>query len=196
MTDRAQATARIGTAAGTVVSGMQQKLHVRSVPPVFGRLQGRIRLDGERSAKALRSVPMDATIDHVVLWSDDPVAAVDFYVNVVGLAPVRVGEFRAGTAPFPSIRVSSGSIIDVMARGAAPMVDALSGGDASAGHRVNHVCLAMGEAEFTALRGRLEAHGTPVSPFAEQSFGARGLAPRAFYFRDPDGNVVEARYYA
>jgi catechol 2,3-dioxygenase-like lactoylglutathione lyase family enzyme len=139
---------------------------------------------------------MDATIDHVVLWSDDPVRAVEFYAEVVGLAPVRFDEFRAGTAPFPSVRVSDASIIDVMARVAAPMVDAISGGDASAGHRVNHVCLAMSEAEFTALRARLDARNVPVSSFAEQSFGARGLAPRAFYFRDPDGNVVEARYYA
>jgi glyoxylase I family protein len=28
-----------------------------------------------------------------------------------------------------------------------------------------------------------------------QSFGARGFAPEAFYFADPDGNVLEARYY-
>ena len=35
-----------------------------------------------------------------------------------------------------------------------------------------------------------------TSSMMEQSFGARGLATRAFYFRDPDGNVVEARYYA
>ena len=138
---------------------------------------------------------MNASIDHVVLWSDDPVRAVEFYTRVVGLTPVRFDEFRAGTAPFPSVRVSDASIIDVMARVAAPMVDAISGGDASAGHRVNHVCLAMSETEFTDLRARLEKHGVPVSSFAEQSFGARGLAPKAFYFRDPDGNIVEARYY-
>ena len=29
----------------------------------------------------------------------------------------------------------------------------------------------------------------------KQSFGARGLAPQTFYFGDPDGNVLEARYY-
>ncbi len=139
---------------------------------------------------------MNAAIDHVVLWSDDPVRAVEFYRDVVGLPPVRLDEFRAGQAPFPSVRVSEGSIIDVMARAAAPMVDAISGGDASAGHRVNHVCLSMSEAEFTALRSRLEARDVPTSAFSEESFGARGLAPKAFYFRDLDGNVIEARYYA
>ena len=28
-----------------------------------------------------------------------------------------------------------------------------------------------------------------------RSYGARGWAPQDFYFSDPDGNVVEARYY-
>lgn len=139
---------------------------------------------------------MHAAIDHVVLWSDDPLRAVEFYAEVVGLTPVRVDEFRGGAAPFPSVRVSDASIIDLMARVAAPVVDALSGGDASAGHRVNHVCLSMSEAEFTALRARLEERAVPTSAITEQSFGAQGLAPRAFYFRDPDGNVIEARYYA
>jgi catechol 2,3-dioxygenase-like lactoylglutathione lyase family enzyme len=138
---------------------------------------------------------MQVTLDHVVLWTDDPLRAVDFYDRVVGLPPVRLEEFRAGTAPFPSVRVSPSTIIDLMARVAAPVVDAMAGAAATAGHPVNHVCLSMSEAEYTALRGRLDAHGIPTSPVMEQSFGAQGLAPRAFYFRDLDGNVLEARYY-
>lgn len=138
---------------------------------------------------------MHATLDHVVLWSDDPLRAIDFYTRVVGLSPVRVAEFQAGTAPFPSVRISPSSVLDVMARVAAPVVDALAGADASAGHRVNHVCLAMSEADFRALQGRLEGNGVALSNVMEQSFGAQGLAPQAFYFRDPDGNVLEARYY-
>ena len=138
---------------------------------------------------------MHATFDHVVLWTDDPVRATDFYHRVVGLTPVRLEEFRAGQAPFPSVRISPSAIIDLMARVAAPIVDAMAGAEASAGYRVNHVCLAMSEADFTALRGRLAANDVAISSIVEQSFGAQGLAPHAFYFRDPDGNVVEARYY-
>lgn len=138
---------------------------------------------------------MQATLDHVVLWTDDPVRAAEFYERVVGLTPVRLEEFRAGTAPFPSVRISPTAILDLMARVAAPVVDAMAGGEGSAGHRVNHVCLAMSEADMTALRGRLEANGVAVSPPMQQSFGAQGLAPTAFYFRDLDGNVLEARYY-
>ena len=29
----------------------------------------------------------------------------------------------------------------------------------------------------------------------KHSYGAQGWAPQAYYFADPDGNVVEARYY-
>jgi catechol 2,3-dioxygenase-like lactoylglutathione lyase family enzyme len=138
---------------------------------------------------------MQARLDHVVLWVDDPLRAVEFYEKVLGLAGVRVDDFRAGRAPFPSIRVSEDTIIDLMARVAAPMVEAMAGAGGSAGHPVNHVCLALGAREFEALRARLATHGVATSPDMEQSFGARGLAPRAFYFRDPDGNVLEARYY-
>ena len=138
---------------------------------------------------------MQAAIDHVVLWTDDPLRAVDFYVRVVGLSPVRVEEFRAGTAPFPSVRVSATAILDLMARAAVPMVDAMAGAEGSAGHPVNHVCLAMAEEDLTTLRGRLEVHGVAISSVMQQSFGAQGLAPHAFYFRDLDGNVIEARYY-
>src|SRR5882724_12550523 len=106
---------------------------------------------------------MRATFDHVVLWTDDPLRAVDFYERVVGLTPVRVAEFRAGQAPFPSVRISADSIVDLMPRAAAPFVDAMAGADASAGHPVNHMCVAMSEPEFTALRERLAERAIPTS---------------------------------
>jgi catechol 2,3-dioxygenase-like lactoylglutathione lyase family enzyme len=138
-------------------------------------------------------------LDHVVIWVTDPLRSVEFFENVVGLAGVRVEEFRAHTAPFPSVRISGDTILDLMPDAMAPRLNAMGAKlspavAASAGHRVHHVCLAMTRPEYEALRRRIEAHGgQPVS--MQQQFGARGLAPEAFYFHDPDGNVFEARCY-
>ena len=142
---------------------------------------------------------MTLRLDHVVLWVADPLRSVDFYVDVVGLAGERVAEFRDGKVPFPSVRISDDTLVDLMPQ---KMAAALNGMGRSlspllaesAGQRVHHVCLAMSRAEYEALRGRLAATGAATFKM-ERSFGARGIAPEAFYFHDPDGNVLEARYY-
>lgn len=134
-------------------------------------------------------------LDHVVIWVDDPLKSVDFYVNVVGLKPVRAEEFRVGDAPFPSVRVTERSIIDLTPRQDAEPVNAMTKAAASAGFPVNHVCIAMSKEEYEALSERLEAHGVDTSARRVVTYGARGNAPHAFYFRDPDNNVIEARYY-
>jgi catechol 2,3-dioxygenase-like lactoylglutathione lyase family enzyme len=110
----------------------------------------------------------------------------DFYSKVVGLTPVRFAEFEAGEAPFPSVRVCEDSIIDLMP------VELAAGG---AGHPVNHICLALSKPEYDALDQRLQAEGVDTSVRLNHSYGARGWAPHTYYFADPDGNVVEARYY-
>jgi catechol 2,3-dioxygenase-like lactoylglutathione lyase family enzyme len=133
--------------------------------------------------------------DHVVLWVEDPLRAAAFYEEVLGFPVVRLEEFRAGAAPFPSVRVSEGTILDLMSKFAAPVVDAVSGSPGSAGHPVNHICFSMTASELDALLARLSARGIEPSSMMTQSFGARGLATRAFYFRDPDGNVLEGRCY-
>jgi glyoxylase I family protein len=144
---------------------------------------------------------MKLTLDHVVLWVADPARSVEFFERVVGLTPVRLEEFRAGQVPFPSVRVSDDTILDLMAAPMAARVNAISGRlapvtAASAGHPISHICLSMSEADFTALRARLQHEGVDTSFSMQQSFGARGVAPQAFYFHDPDGNVFEARYYS
>ncbi len=134
-------------------------------------------------------------IDHVVLWVEDPSRSLDFFTNVVGLEGVRAAEYREKKTMFPSVRVSEDAILDLMPRAAAPRINAMPGAEGTAGHLVNHVCLAMTQAEYERLEQRLAANGTPAAHFLENQFGARGVAPKAFYFRDPDGNVFEARYY-
>ncbi|QLL07107.1 VOC family protein [Mycobacterium vicinigordonae] len=134
-------------------------------------------------------------LDHIVLWTRDPRASMDFYTRVVGLAPVRFEEYEAGQAPFPSVRVCDDAIIDLMAVDGAPFTEAMTKVAGSAGHRVNHVCLAMSKDEYDALDRRLQAEGVDTSARLDNSFGAQGWAPQGYYFADPDGNVVEARYY-
>ena len=129
------------------------------------------------------------------MWTKDPRVALDFYSRVVGLTPVRSGEFAAGEAPFPSVRVSEDSIIDLMPLQMADGLGSVAGAEGSAGHPVNHVCLAVSKPEYDALDRRLQAEGVETSARMNHTFGARGWAPHAYYFADPDGNVVEARYY-
>src|SRR3954471_21679421 len=135
-------------------------------------------------------------VDHLVLWVEDPLRTVSFFEQVVGLAPVRLEEFKAKQVTFPSVRVSDDTVIDIFPKSAAPMIDAIPGAKGTAGHPTNHICLAMSEPEYVALAKRLEENGTPAGRNMENQYGARGLAPKAFYFRDPDGNILEARYYA
>jgi catechol 2,3-dioxygenase-like lactoylglutathione lyase family enzyme len=134
-------------------------------------------------------------LDHVVLWTADTRAAVDFYTRVVGLTPLRLEEFEAGEAPFPSVRVSEDSIIDLIPADNAGGTESMTKVAGSAGHPVNHLCIAMSKAEYDALDQRLQAEGVDTGARLNHSYGARGWAPQGYYFPDPDGNVIEARYY-
>jgi glyoxylase I family protein len=135
-------------------------------------------------------------LDHIVLWTKDPRAAMDFYTRVVGLTPLRFDEFESGEAPFPSVRVCEDSIIDLMPRElAAGGASSARVAEGSAGQPVNHVCLALSKPEYDALDRRLQAVGVDTSVRLNHSYGAQGWAPHTYYFADPDGNVIEARYY-
>ncbi|MBY8877556.1 VOC family protein [Actinacidiphila acidipaludis] len=116
--------------------------------------------------------------DHLVLNVADVERALGFYGGRLGLAPERVDEWRDGSAPFPSVRVSETTVID--------LVNGPRGES-----NVDHLCLVVEpldwqqvveSGEFTVLEG-------PV-----RRWGARGWAT-SVYVRDPDGNTVELRWY-
>lgn len=116
--------------------------------------------------------------DHLVVTVRDVERSLEFYCGTLGLAPVRVEEWRAGSVPFPSARISDATIIDILA--------------GERGERnVDHFCLVVEPLDWDAelASGRLDVIEGPVD-----RFGARGTA-RSVYVRDPDGNVLELRWY-
>ena len=119
-------------------------------------------------------------LDHLVLNCADVEASLRWYSEELGLEPVRVDEWRGGSAPFPSVRIDPQTIIDLFP---APR----------SGVNVDHLCVVVDPVDLGALAasGRFDVVGDgPVRGL----FGARGYAT-SLYVRDPDGNTVELRTY-
>jgi catechol 2,3-dioxygenase-like lactoylglutathione lyase family enzyme len=116
--------------------------------------------------------------DHIVLNVSDTERALGFYCGQLGLEPVRVDEWRRHAAPFPSARVGSATIIDLVEL-------------PRRGENVDHFCLVVEPVDLEEVKrsGHFEVVDGP-----DRRFGARGEGT-SLYIRDPDGNVVELRYY-
>lgn len=129
--------------------------------------------------------PRRLVLDHVVLEVRDPLRSAAFYARTLGLRPVRLREFQAGTAPFVSGRVGAGTLLDFFPR-------RLWRGQRS--QNPNHLCFSLSAAGLRALEARLARGGVTVLRRDPRNFGARGYGS-SIYFRDPDGITLEARHY-
>ena len=117
-------------------------------------------------------------LDHIVLNVGDVERSLQFYLDELGLEPVRLEEWRAGRVPFPSVRIDSGTILDLLRT------------DRS-GVNADHFCLVVEATDFDAIKRSSRFH---VVDGPDRRFGARGDGI-SLYIRDPDGNTVELRYY-
>ena len=105
-------------------------------------------------------------LDHVVFRVADVERSLAFYLGVLGLEPVRVEEWRAGTVLFPSARVDARTIIDIFPRELAADDDA--GG--SLARNVDHVCLVVEPCDLQALADSavFDVVGGPAELFGAQ----------------------------
>ena len=135
-------------------------------------------------------------IDHLVLWVKDRERALDFYEQVLGLPCCN--DYREQGGLFPSVRVNERTILDLFPTKASVLarIVAMERKLSGAGKPINHVCFAVTEAEYGALRERLKAHGVRTSFEQHTQTGARGRAVASLYFQDPDGNVLQVMHYA
>jgi catechol 2,3-dioxygenase-like lactoylglutathione lyase family enzyme len=132
---------------------------------------------------------MHAVLDHIVLACRDVEAMLGFYVDLLGLAPHRVREWRRGELPFPCARVNADTLIDLMP----PAMWASQGQAAGAAPNLHHFCLSVARADWERLGSVLAAAGIPATE-PRQLSGARGTGT-SVYVSDPDGNIVELRCY-
>src|SRR5688572_21201124 len=115
-------------------------------------------------------------LDHLVLNVADVERSVAWYVDKLGLEPLRMDEWRRGEVLFPSLRIDATTLIDVFAT-------------ERTGENLNHFAVVVDVDDLQAVidSGEFEMAG-PDHP--SDLFGARGQG-LGIYVRDPDGNTVE-----
>ena len=133
---------------------------------------------------------MEFIFDHIVINVVDIDKMVKFYTEVLQLPGERLEEFTAGQVPFPSVRLSADSIIDLFPK---KMWDK----SARTGQRrenLNHFCVSLSKGAWEDLLKRLQSNNVDIEEGPVPRWGAHGNGT-SIYFRDPEGNLIEARYY-
>jgi extradiol dioxygenase family protein len=105
-------------------------------------------------------------------------------------APERLEEYRAGDVPFPSVRLNSDTIIDLFPK----KIWQKSAWAGQGRENLNHFCIALSKGMWEKLLGRLQANNVDIEEGPVPRWGAHGTGTST-YFRDPEGNLIEARYY-
>jgi len=127
--------------------------------------------------------PRVVALDHLVLVCRDVETTLAWYQRHFALGDVRIDEWRAGSAPFPSLRVDGATIIDLVPQ-------ATPGTEPDGRGHLDHICFVVTDEALAALKA------DPAITVLDEGerFGARG-AGWSIYLHDPDGLTVEARTY-
>jgi len=133
---------------------------------------------------------MQCLMDHIVVNVEDEEKMIAFYSNVLELPPERLEDFRAGDAPFPSVRLNSELIIDLFPKKMWQKNVRIGQGR----ENLNHFCITLSKGTWENLLERLHANHIDIEEGPVLRWGAQGNG-MSIYFRDPEENLIEARYY-
>jgi len=133
---------------------------------------------------------MQCMMDHIVLNVEDDDKMIDFYSKVLMLSSERLEEYRAGKVPFPSVRLNSETIIDLFPKKMWQKNNTIGKGI----NNLNHFCISMNKKTWDDLFERLDADNVNIEEGPVPRWGAHGTGT-SLYFRDPEDNLIEARYY-
>ncbi len=126
-------------------------------------------------------------MDHIVLRVADVERSLAFYIGVLGMQGERLEEYRAGAVGFPSVRITSDTLIDIQ-----PGKETLATPDTA--RNLDHFCMVIEPTDMAALARDLTAKGVTVLGEPAMRWGAHGRGA-SIYVLDPDGTQLELRCY-
>lgn len=133
---------------------------------------------------------MQCSMDHIVLNVEDDEKMITFYSQVLMFPTERLDEYRAGKVPFPSVRLNANTIIDLFPK----KLWQKSARSGEGRENLNHFCIALSKNNWQELLERLQTNSVRIEEGPVPRWGAHGTGT-SVYFRDPEANLTEARYY-
>ncbi len=133
---------------------------------------------------------MNFKMDHIVINAVDINISLHFYTKILELHGERIEEFKNKLVPFPSVRITNDTIIDLFPK----KLWEKTNPEHVCRPNLNHFCFSTSKKNWEKLQKRLEKNGIPIDDGPAKRWGAHGTGV-SFYFRDPDENVIEVRYY-
>jgi catechol 2,3-dioxygenase-like lactoylglutathione lyase family enzyme len=127
-----------------------------------------------------------AAADHTNWRVKDVERSLVFYRDVLGLEPFGLDEYERGEHPLVSLRVTPEFILHL--RPDPTFEPASTGG-------YDHLALVVEGTNLDALAEHLTDAGVEIERTSENVVGARGPG-EALYVRDPDGYLIELKFYA
>ncbi|MGH8918190.1 MAG: NUDIX domain-containing protein, partial [Actinomycetes bacterium] len=151
-------TVQAGTVAGAHEIDRAEWVPLSEVRERMSYARDHGLVDGLEAAIGAASGLTVRELDHLVINVADVERSLAWYTGLLGLPGVRVDEWRRGAAPFPSVRIAEGTIVDILA---APRADA----------NVDHFCLVVEPTDLAAVAasGSFEVVDGP-----DRRYGARG----------------------
>lgn len=133
---------------------------------------------------------MQCLLDHIVLNVENDEIMIAFYSEVLLLPLERLEEYSAGKVAFPSVRLNPDTVIDLFPKEKSKQTHRGNQGD----ENLNHFCIALSKEQWEKLGERLKANNVTIEEGPVSRWGAHGTG-MSIYFRDPERNLIEARYY-
>lgn len=126
-------------------------------------------------------------VDHVVLYSADADATIDFYRQVLGCTVLFEQEWRSGQRPVFGLRLGDADGIYINVHPPGPELhprarQALPGG--------LDICVRVDRTADQVV-DHLTTHGVAIEVGPAPRLDAFGRRSTSFYIRDPDANLVE-----